>query len=156
MQEVWKDVVGYEGLYQVSSMGRIKRLHYEYVDTWGTGRHRVFPEKFVSLQISTSGYYVVDLYKDCKRKRYYVHRLMAQSFIPNPNNLPCINHKDEIRTNNTVENSEWCDWQYNNSYGTNRERMVKTRRKNNSYVVSEETRRKISESIRRKKQLCQE
>lgn len=143
-EEVWKDIIGYEGLYQVNNYGYIKKLSYEYVDSHGTGRHRVFPEKFVTIQLSKNGYCVVDLYKNCERKRYYVHRLVAEAFIPNTKNLPCINHKDEIKTNNNVTNLEWCDWSYNNSYGTNRVRMVETRRKNNTYNVSNETRKKLS------------
>lgn len=72
------------------------------------------------------GYLQVRLYKNGKSKTYRVHRLVAEAFIPNPENLPCVNHKDENKTNNNVENLEWCSVEYNNSYGTRSKRIGKT------------------------------
>lgn len=108
MNEVWKDIDGYEGLYQVSNMGRVKSLNYRH-----TGK-----EKVLRLWKQTNGYDDVFLYKNGKGKTYSVHRLIANTFIPNPYNLPCINHKDENPSNNHVDNLEWCSYQYNNTYGT--------------------------------------
>ena len=76
----------------------------------------------LSLCLNTQGYYEVCLYNNGKDKYYRVHRLVAEAFIPNPDNLPCINHKDEDKTNNCVENLEWCTVAYNNAYGTRQER----------------------------------
>lgn len=102
-------------------------------------------------QGNVNGYKVVILYKDGKKKTYLVHRLVAIAFIPNPNNLPIINHKDENKTNNNVNNLEWCTYEYNNTYGTARKRASeKMRGENNPNYGkhhSEETKKKISESM---------
>ena len=66
----------------------------------------------------TNGYEFVELFNESGSKRMSVHRLVAEAFIPNPDNLPCVNHKDETRTNNNVENLEWCTYKYNTNYGT--------------------------------------
>ena len=105
-QEIWKDVPGYSGLYQISSLGRVRSFK----------NFHGIKECVMSPGISR-GYYHVALYKDLKLKRYYVHRLVAMAFIPNPDNLPLINHKNEIKTDNRVENLEWCTVQYNRTYG---------------------------------------
>lgn len=107
--EEWKDVPNYEGLYQVSNLGRIKSLR----DKNGKAR-----EKILKLKLSKFGYYQICLCKNGKQKWYFVHRLVALAFIPNPNNLPQINHIDENKTNNYVENLEWCTSKYNSNYGT--------------------------------------
>lgn len=106
--EIWKDVKGYEGLYLVSSIGRI----------WGFGRnfHR---SRMLKPQMLPSGYMIVNLYdKDRKMKTQYVHRIVASAFIENPNHYKDINHKDEVRSNNKASNLEWCSRSYNNNYGT--------------------------------------
>lgn len=118
MIEVWKDIEGYEGLYQVSNFGRIKSLNYRHTEK----------EKIVK-QDNSSGYKRVTLYKDGLRYRQLVHRLVAEAFIPNPNNLPEINHKDECTSNNVVTNIEWCMPKYNCNYGTRMERITKTKEK---------------------------
>lgn len=74
---------------------------------------------------NTGGYLRVDLWKNGKKKRFYIHRLIAQAFIANPDNLPCVNHKDEDKTNNNMENLEWCTYEYNLNYGTRIERVAK-------------------------------
>jgi len=112
MIESWNDVVGYEGLYEVSNLGRIKRNGR--ILKPGKDRH---------------GYLQIVLYKNGIYKRFYIHRLVAYAFIPNPTNLPIINHKDEIPTNNAVNNLEWCTSQYNANYGTRNERMAKNKSK---------------------------
>lgn len=114
--EIWKDVEGYEGLYQVSNMGRVKSLKYD-------------KEKIIKSCKNSRGYLIVNLYKDKKMKDHKVHRLVAQAFLPNPNNLPQVNHKNEIKTDNRVDNLEYCDSSYNNNYGSRTERAVKAKSK---------------------------
>ena len=101
MKEIWKDVVGYEGLYQVSNLGIVRN-------------YKTLKE--VKTCQWHKGYERANLFKDNQRKGYYVHRLVAQAFIPNPKNLPIVNHKNEISTDNRVENLEWCDSKYNLNY----------------------------------------
>lgn len=119
--EIWKDVVGWEGLYQVSSFGRVKSF-------------RKKEPHLLSTCVGTHGYCVVLLHDGKgQRKNERVHRLVAQAFIPNPNNYPYINHKDEDKTNNQVENLEWCTAKYNTNYGTCIERISA---KNNKKPIS--------------------
>jgi hypothetical protein len=113
--EIWKDIEGYEGKYQVSSCGRVKSLNYN-----KTGREQILePIKF------SNGYLLVCLYKNGKGKYKLIHRLVAEAFIPNPKNLPYVNHKDENKENNRVDNLEWCEQKYNLNYGTRNERISK-------------------------------
>lgn len=114
MEEIWKDIPEYEGLYQVSNLGRIKSLQ----NYRGKGN--------ILKQRIKKGYYTIGLRKNAKRKWYLTHRLVAQAFIPNPNNLPQINHIDENKLNNNVDNLEWCTVKYNNTYGTRIERVMKS------------------------------
>lgn len=122
--EEWKDIEGYEGLYQVSNEGRVKSLHREII--YKDGRKKTIPEKILHNLLSDLGYYHVMLSKNGIPKRYKVHRLVAKAFIPNPNNLLIINHKDENPKNNAVNNLEWCTQGYNVRYGTMIERSRKT------------------------------
>ena len=117
-KEIWKDVVGYEGLYQVSSLGRIKRL-VRY-------KRRLKPQKNIQ------GYLKVGLYKNGKCKIFSIHNLVANAFIENPNNYKYVNHKDENKTNNRVENLEFCSFYYNLMYGTRVQRIAK---KNNKPIL---------------------
>lgn len=116
MEEVWKDIKGYEGLYQVSDLGRVKSLNYN-----KTGVERVM----VGIK-NTRGYLAVCLCKDGKVKKCLVHRLVAEAFIPNPEGLPQVNHRNEDKQSNIVTNLEWCDNRYNLNYGTRNERSAKT------------------------------
>ena len=107
--EQWKSIPGYEGLYEVSNLGRIKSLC--------AGRHR--NEKLIRKPVpDKDGYLTVCLKKNRKTSCFKIHRLVAHAFIPNTNNLPQINHIDENRQNNIVSNLEWCDCKYNNNYGS--------------------------------------
>ena len=106
MKEEWKPVKGYEGLYEVSNMGRVKSLNYRH-----TGK-----EKILEGYDNSHGYLYANLYKDGKRKQCRINRLVAQAFISNPDNLPCINHKDENKYNNCMDNLEWCSHSYNLTY----------------------------------------
>lgn len=117
MIEIFEDIAGYEGLYQVSNWGTVKSL--------GNGNSNNSKEKILKPTKDKKGYLTVDLYKDGKRKIYKVHRLVAQTFIENPNNLPQVNHKDENKKNNAASNLEWCDAKYNINYGTRNEKISK-------------------------------
>lgn len=120
--EVWRVVVvpelGTYPNYQISSMGRVKSLNYG-----KTGK-----ERLLKLSKDEYGYLKVGLVKEGEKQRLFkVHRLVAFAFISNPDNLPCVNHKDENKSNNIVSNLEWCSYLYNNIYGTRMERFAKTR-----------------------------
>lgn len=122
MEEVWRDIPGWEGLYQVSSAGNVKTLARTKVGKGG-GVWQV-KEAILTPQKDAYGYYRVCLTKNGKSTYKRVHRLVAEAFIPNPDNLPQINHKDEEKLNNCVENLEWCDAKYNSNYGTRLERVA--------------------------------
>lgn len=115
MVEIWKDIKDYEGLYQVSNLGRVKSFVHK--------KERILKLRF------TGRYYQAELYKNKNSKSYSVHRLVAEAFIPNPDKLPCINHKDENKSNNHVDNLEWCTQHYNIHYGTGLHRRIITQYK---------------------------
>lgn len=106
--EEWRDIRGYEGLYQISRNGVVRGL---------TSNRPVKPYQ------NNNGYLKVDLYKGCKREHRYVHRLVADAYIKNVSNKSEVNHKDEDKTNNCVENLEYCDHSYNMNHGTVRQRI---------------------------------
>ena len=124
--EEWRAVPGYEGLYEVSSYGRVKSID-RYVKSKS---YRLHKGKVLSPGKDRNGYLFVVLSYNGKHKGITVHRLVAESFIPNPDNLPQVNHKDEDKTNNNVDNLEWCDAKYNSNYGTARIRERETKIKN--------------------------
>ena len=122
MKEVWKDVQGYEGIYQVSNFGRVKSLPRK-VQNWNS--NRFLKETILTQSVTQSrDYPLIRLCKDGKIKYVSVHRLVAMTFIPNPNNFPMINHKDENKQNNRADNLEWCDHLYNVHYGTGIQRSA--------------------------------
>lgn len=116
MEEIWKDIKGYEGLYQVSNYGRVKSLNYNH-----TGK-----EGILSPSTDKDGYMHLILYKNGERETKKVHRLVAEAFMLNIDNLPDINHKDENPSNNHIDNLEWCTKEYNNNYGTHNEKLSKS------------------------------
>lgn len=129
MQEEWRDIViekngityDYTGLYQVSNLGRVKKL----------ANSRSCKEKILNLAQNNKGYTKVTLSKNGKQKQYQLHRLVATAFIPNPNNWPVVNHKDENPCNNCSDNLEWCSYQYNTRYSLEKhyeERIEKIRK----------------------------
>ena len=123
--EVWKDVVGYEGLYQVSNLGRVKSLDKVISTRNGYSSFEKSIKGRVLKQVLVMGYLKVHLVNIGKGKSIPVHRFVAMAFIANKNNYPQVNHKDEDKTNNIVDNLEWCTALYNNNYGTRNERISK-------------------------------
>lgn len=111
--EVWKDLKFYEDEYEINTSGEVRSKR--------TGRMKVAVEK-------DNGYFVYNLWINGKGKQEYVHRLVALTFLSNPNNYPQVNHKDEDKRNNKLDNLEWCDARYNNTYGTARQRMAVTQK----------------------------
>ena len=128
MNEEWRPIVGYEGLYEVSNTGQVRSLDM-YVKSKSKS-YRLHKGKVLSPGKDTDGYLKVCLSCNGKNKMFFVHRLAAQAFIPNPDNLPEINHKDENPGNNSVDNLEWCDRSYNNTYGTRQDKVRDTNIKN--------------------------
>ena len=111
--EIWKDYKDYEGLYQASNLGRMRSL-----DRWVSSKNgsmQFIKGRILKLFNNNQGYLHVVLSKNNKVKAYLVHRIIAETFLPNTDNLPCVNHKDEDKTNNSVENLEWCDAKYNSN-----------------------------------------
>lgn len=126
IMEIWKDIKGFEGLYQVSNEGRVKSLK---------------RDSIMKQQKKRYGYYNIGLYNKGEYKWFRVHRLVAEAFIPNPNEYPIINHRDENPSNNVVENLEWCDVKYNVNYGTaiERKREKQLNHPNESKIVLQYT-----------------
>lgn len=129
-KEIWKPIRGYEGLYEVSNLGRVRRL-------WPISGHYRMLKTF--LRTHALGYSAVNLSKYGEMKMFSVHRLVAEAFIPNPFGFPQVNHKDENPRNNNVENLEWCDQNYNVNYGTGNSRRSISRRNhpNVSYPIGQ-------------------
>ena len=128
-KEIWKDIEDYKGLYQVSNLGRVRGL--DRIDGSGRG----WKGRMLSGKLRKNGYREVILCRDGKRKYMLVHRLVAEAFLPNLDNLPQVNHKDENPNNNQVDNLEWCDSQYNNNYGNHIKRVAEAMEKP-IYVVT--------------------
>ena len=124
--ENWKNIKGYEGFYQVSNLGRIKSVERDIYCQNGIVHH--LKEKILVPALNNKGYQYVNLSKNGKGKLMLVHRLVAMAFIPNPENKPQVNHKDENPLNNCVDNLEWCTASYNALYGTRNERIIQNRR----------------------------
>jgi hypothetical protein len=122
IEEIWKTIEDYPD-YMISNMGRVKSLKY--------GKERI-----IKQLKNKDGYWRVILCKEGKTKQYYIHRLVAMNFIPNPNNLPIINHKDENPSNNCVSNVEWCSYTYNINYGKRNEKVAKAHKGKPNISVS--------------------
>lgn len=119
--EEWRPVVGYEGLYEVSNLGRVKSLD-RVVDGKGGGKKPI-RGGIMNPKSNGIGYLQIRLSKNGKKKGQYIHRLVAEAFIPNTEGLSQVNHKDEDKTNNRVENLEWCSAKYNMNYGSVKQRI---------------------------------
>lgn len=116
--EVWKDISGYEGYYQISNFGQIRSVpRYITHKTKGGGFvNQYFKGKILKPTTTRNGYKMIVLSKDGKFKYQTIHRLVATAFIPNPENKPTVNHKDGDKSNNHVDNLEWCTSSENNSH----------------------------------------
>ena len=132
MIEIWKDVIGYEGLYQVSNLGRVKSLAKIAKNKYG---EFMLKDRIMKTHIKLDGYRSVTFVKNGKVKLHSVHRLVAKAFVPNPNNYHEVNHIDEDKTNSRFDNLEWCNRLYNVNYGTGIERRIESRRKNNLKIL---------------------
>lgn len=127
MKEIWKDIHNYEGLYQISNYGRVKSLERKVKNTKSS--YRIVKEKILSCNKCSNGYYYIILYKNQNKKTYRIHRLVADAFIPNNDNLLEVNHIDENKENNNVNNLEWCNHKYNMNYGTSIKRNAEKHKK---------------------------
>lgn len=129
--EEWRPVVGYKGYYEVSNYGRVKRLPYNILYRKTIGRKKEYTKHFqggiLKGNVCRNGYRRVTLTKNGKNEYHHVHSIVAKAFLPNKKHLPCINHKNEIKTDNRVENLEWCTYKYNNEYNGCKERARRTR-----------------------------
>ena len=150
MIEEWRPIEGYEGLYEVSNTGRVRSVDRYVVDSLG---HRKFYKGKVLIPVKSNlGYLLVSLCCNGKHKMFLVHRLTAQAFLPNPDNLPEVNHLDEDKTNNRVDNLEFCDRSYNINYGSRNIRVKETAIKNGywSSLSRKEYRKKYYEDNKNK------
>lgn len=146
VEVVRKPIAGYEGYYEVDQFGRVFSVDRVItVDDNGRKYKKTLNGRQMKQSMHDHGYKTVSLTRDGKTKMYFVHRLVAKAFISNPNNLPMVNHKDEDKTNNFVENLEWCTNEYNLSYGTAKMRRA---RKLKGVKLSEEHKRKIVDGMR--------
>ena len=131
IEEIWRPIEGYEGLYEVSSYGRVKSLKRPYENNGGIQWTK---ERILSPGKDKDGYLQVNLHCNGKQHQRKIHRLVAQAFLPNPDNLPQVNHRDEDKLNNRVENLEWCTAKYNSNYGSRKDRVRNSRIKNGTYT----------------------
>lgn len=122
MQEIWKDVPGFEDSYQISNLGGFRSKD-RYARVCGGGKRLIRGQKLKTIRC-TNGYQEVVCSREKKRKVFLLHRLVAMVFIPNPNNLPEVNHRDENIKNCRADNLEWCTSKYNANYGTRTKRCL--------------------------------
>lgn len=114
-KEIWKDIKGYEGCYKISNTGKVLSTERTIVTKFNNRKH-VTRNRLLKPFVNKRGYFIVSLNKNNMKTKYSIHRLVAEAFIPNPSNLPQVNHKDECKSNNCVENLEWCTAKYNVEY----------------------------------------
>ncbi len=125
MQNKWKEIVGYENYYEISSDGYVRAKQRKVKSRYG---YRTIKSKILKPCIDRDGYYKITLCKNNIKKTKTIHRLVAEAFLENPYNLPVINHKDENKLNNNVSNLEWCTVKYNTNYGDGIEKRASKRR----------------------------
>lgn len=114
MKEVWKDIEGYEGLYQISNFGNVKSLDRKV--NAKNNKKRLIKGTFLKLRFNNRNYNIVSLYKNNIQEVRFIHRLVAETFIPNPENKPEVNHIDGDKQNNKIDNLEWCTRTENNKH----------------------------------------
>lgn len=123
MEEIWEPIPEYEGYYEVSNTGKVRSVTRTIIFNKTNAQHIYYGKE---LSLNKRGDYLrVCLTKNGTKKYFDVHRLVALAFLPNPGNLPIVNHKDENKTNNCVNNLEWCTYSYNTNYGTGIERQIR-------------------------------
>lgn len=145
-KEIWKSVVGYEGYYEVSNLGNVRSV--DRIVKNKNNTTKIIKGKNHKLTVAQSGYISIVLYKNCEQKVYRVHRLVAEAFIPNPQNLPQINHIDENKGNNNVENLEWCTGSYNiRTRSKKGERRIIQYDKNGNFIKIWNSIKEISETL---------
>ena len=139
--EIWKDVKDFEGLYQVSNLGQVRSVNH--IDN----KNRLRKGKIIKSKLDSRGLYIqVTLSNGKKRKTCLVHRLVALAFLDNPLEYKEVNHKDEDKTNNSVDNLEWCTRKYNNSFGS-----LKNRFKGENNISAKLNIEKVKDIIKRYK-----
>ena len=143
--EEWRSIPGYDVLFFLSSYGIVKSLEISYIKKNGVMDHK--PEIILRPKNNGTGYFTVCLYKNKIHKYYLIHRLVAQAFIPNPDNLSEVNHKDEDKSNNRVDNLEWCDHKYNMNYNDVQKRRSQRMKENGIYEMITLKRTKYPELI---------
>ena len=143
-----KPVIGYEGYYEVDNCGRVYALNRViHVEDHGRSYDKPLIGGIIKQHMHSQGYKIVPLTRDGKTKNVFVHRIVAMAFLANPNKLPCVNHKDEDKTNNFVENLEWCTYQYNNAYGS---KPKKHSKRMSGRKLSDEHKQHISDGHKRR------
>lgn len=147
--EEWKDIKGYEGLYQVSNLGRVKslsRLKKNFNINTKMIEIITLPEKIRKPQLTKYGYYRIGLTKDCKQIYHSVHRLVAETFLDNPDNLSQVNHKDENKLNNRADNLEWCTAKYNANYGARNRKVAEKQYKQIKCIETKRVYKSLTEA----------
>lgn len=138
MDEIWKDIPGYEGYYQVSNKGSVRSIERTILQVFrGKMSSRVMKEKTLNIKVLSNGYLAATLSMNGKRKTYRVNRLVAITFIDNPNGYRVVNHKDENKLNNNVDNLEWCTHKYNNTFGQGCIQRKKTMREHTGRKIGQ-------------------
>lgn len=156
--EHWLPVKGYEGMYEVSDTGRVRSLdrYVEYEHYGGVSISKKKGRELTAIVGKSNPYAYVTLCKNGIHKRIRLHRIVAEAFVPNPNNYPVVNHKDEKHTNNRADNLEWCTTLYNCNYGTKKQRGIQTRKE--KYPKGTENARieKFRATMKDRKRACAE
>lgn len=136
MIEIWKDVKGYEGLYECSNLGKVRSFDREII--YNNGIKHIHKGKELKGIVNKNGYVHITLVKDGIKKQFLLHRIIAITFLPNPNNLPCVNHKSEDKQDNKVSNLEWCTHKYNLEYSNCMDLFLSKKKRVGQYNTSGE------------------
>lgn len=144
-EEIWKPIKDYEGCYEVSNLGRVRSIKRTIVKN--DGRVTTYKERIIKPYKNNQGYLIVGLYVKGKHEKFLVHRLVAEAFIPNPDNKPCIDHINTIRDDNIVENLRWATYEENNNNPLTNKKQSESRKK----YMTEEVKKEISERSKGRK-----